>query len=596
VFLSVCFPNLEFPMHPRSLPLLAVALVAAPHLAAQPAPASLVEPAQLARWIQAGYRTEKGERVIILDALPDKDAVGTWFAGDADALRAPAIRQFGADSPQAKLITGMAQKGLLGHIPGALANTSHTGLEVMERTDGPAEIEHQVGTGAAIEKLLRSHGITTDDVVVITSSQQNPPVLCSPRLWWTLSYWGFPTAKLKLLDGGNKAWALSGHPLERGVKEPAVVPSSLRLPAPAERHLASRVSLEEMIQMVDSGQTVNGGVLLFDVRQPPVAFYLKDDRKADGSAGKDGVPDLFQVPGFQYHAEGKYFTRQGESTHYTLGEMLFSPRTVAPGSPVRAAFNGAAIPPVPEDNPYLTHPHMASATGKELPVALPLSQKPTAFEGIIRGARLVKTGAYDITLPALLGPDNRFKSAEALRALFAKAGVDGTRPVVLYCNTGALSSVYLYALQEICGFKNVRMYDGSWQEWGVLTAFEPSDGTFVRRDPVLTYPAAPALQPAFWIFSAQNAYLEWDGKQFVSAGLTPAEVKKHLKPSEALSGNLRWDTLHRSEHVVFRPTETLNQPGQFQTFNPSTDWPLVDIQPTFTGPADRIRREDAAFK
>ena len=574
--------------------LLPFALVAAPPPAPNlvATPASLVEPAQLDQWIKAGYRTEKGERVIILDAVPDQATIAAWFAGDADALRAPAIRQFGADAPQVKLITTMEQKGLLGHIPGARTNTSHTGLEVMERTDGPAKIEHQVATGSAIEKMLQSHGITAEDVVVITSSQQTQPVLCAPRLWWTLSYWGFSPEKVKLLDGGNRAWALSGHPLERGLKEPVAVPSSLRLPPPAERRLGSRVSLEEMIQMVDSGQTVNGGVLLFDVRQPPVAFYLKDAQKTNG---KDSGPALFQVPGFQYHAEGKYFTREGEATHFSLGEMLFSPKTVAPGSPVRVPFNGSAIPPVPEGNPFLAHPHAPAAGGKELPVALPLSQKPTAFEGIIRGAHLVKTGGYDITVPALLGPDNRFKSAEELRALFAKAGIDDTKPVVIYCNTGALSSAYIYALQEICGFKNIRMYDGSWQEWGVLTAFEPADGTFVRRDPVLTYPAAPALQPAFWIFSAQNAYLEWDGKQFVSAGLAPDEVKKHLKPSATLSGNLRWDTLHRSEHVVFRPMETVNQPAQFQTYNPATDWPLFDLQPEFKGKADLIRREDQAY-
>ncbi len=573
--------------------LLPFALVAAPPQAPSPVatPASLVEPAQLDQWIKAGYRTEKGERVVILDALPEKGAIDTWFAGNADALRAPAIRQFGADASQVKVITTMEQKGLLGHIPGALTNTSHTGLEVVDRTDGPAEIEHKVATGPAIEKLLQSHGISTEDVVVITSSQQTPPILCAPRLWWTLSYWGFSPEKIKLLDGGNKAWALSGHPLERGLKEPPAGTSSLHLPAPAERHLASRVSLEEMIQMVDSGQTVNGGVLLLDVRQPPVAFFLKGERRADGP-----IPNLFQVPGFQYHAEGKYFTRQGENTHFSISEMLFSPKTVAPGSPVRAPFNGSAIPPVPEDNPYLAHPHMTTAAGKELPVALPLSQKPTAFEGVIRGARLVKTGAYDITLPTLLGPDNRFKSPEELKALFAKAGVDGAKPVVLYCNTGAISSTYLYALQEICGFKNIRMYEGSWQEWGVLAAFEPADTTFVRRDPILTYPAAPALQPAFWIFSAPNAYLEWDGKQFVGTGLTPEDVRKHLKPSEAMSGNLRWDTLHRSEHVVFRPTETINQPAQFQTYNPATDWPMVDIQPTFQGTADRIRQEDSVYR
>ena len=561
-----------------------------------PAPASsLLEPAQLNRWIQAGFRTEKGERVVILDTLPGKDDQATLFAGQADALRAPLVKQFGEDSIQVRMITGLDKKGLLGHIQGARMNASHTGLEVMQRADGPAKVEHQVGNGPAIETLLRSHGITTQDVIVITSSQQTPPVLCAPRLWWTLSYWGFPAEKIKLLNGGNKAWALAGLPLVRGIGEAAVTASTFSLSELPVRHFESRVSLEEMLQMVDSGNTVNGDILLLDVRQPPVAFFLKDAQKADGSAGMDGIPDLFQVRGFQYHAEGKYFTREGETTQFSISDMLFSSKTVAPGTPVRAPFNGATNPPVPETNPYLIHGHVTTAAGNEAPLALPLSQKPTAFEGIIRGAHLVKTGTYDITLPTLLGPDNRFKSASELKIIFAKAGITGTKPVVLYCNTGALSSVYFYALQEICGFKNARMYDGSWLEWGALAAFAPTDGTFVRRDPVLTYPAAPALQPAFWIFSAENVYLEWDGKQFVSPGFTPAAVKQHLKPLAPLDGQWRWDTLHRSEHVVFRPSASTNDPSRFQTYNPATDWPMVGIQPDFKGKADRIQAEDQAY-
>ena len=582
-------------------PLTALLLVPIGILGAQdtaskvPAPAgSLLEPAQLNRWIQAGYRTEKGERVIILDALPGQEDQATLFAGQADALRAPLIKQFGEDSIQVRMIAGLDKKGLLGHIQGAQMNASHTGLEVMARTDGPAKIEHQVGNGPAIERLLRGHGITAQDVIVITSSQQTPPVLCAPRLWWTLNYWGFPAEKIKLLNGGNKAWALAGLPLKRGLEEPSVTPSTFSLSELPARHFEARVSLEDMLQMVDSGQTVNGGVLLFDVRQPPVAFFLKDAQKADGTLGKDGIPDLFQVRGFQYHAEGKYFTREGEATRFTMSDMLFSPKTVAPGSPVRAPFNGATNPPVAETNPFLIHGHVTTAAGTEAPLALPLSQKPTAFEGIIRGAHLVKTGAYDITLPSLLGPDNRFKSADELKALFAKAGITGTKPVVLYCNTGALSAVYFYALQEICGFRNVRMYDGSWMEWGALAAFEPTDGTFVRRDPVLTYPAAPALQPAFWIFSGENTYLEWDGKQFVSPGFTPVEVKQHLKPFDLLQGQLRWDTLHRSEHVVFRPSASTNRPDHFQTYNPKTDWPKTDLH-AFEGQANRIQVEDKAY-
>ncbi len=566
-------------------------------LATPPEPASsLVEPAQLAQWIKAGYRTGSGRRVVILDALPSPAELKAWYTGDPAALKVLMGRQYGPDSAQVRMISALDQKGLLGHVPGAQANTSHTGLEVMDRDEGPGSMEHEVGTGPAIEALLGQQGITLEDVVVIASAQQVPPALCGPRLWWTLTYWGFPADRLKLLDGGDKAWAMAGLPMERGPQKAEVKVSTFRLPPPPERRLDARVSLQEMIDLVDSGKTTNGSMVLLDVRQPPVAFFLKDVRRADGTAGADGTPDLFQVSGFQFYPEDRTFTREGQSARFSIGEMLFSPATVAPGAPVRAAFNPVALPPVPEDNSFLAHGHLRAASGQEVPLAVPLSQKPTDFEGIIRGAHLVKTGAYDITLPSLLGPDNRFKSREELLALFAKAGIAGTKPVVLYCNTGALSAVYVYALQEICGFKQIRMYDGSWQEWGSLAAFEPADGTFVRHDPVLTLPKAPAPMPAFWIFTAENHPLEWDGHRFTSPGFSPVDVQKHLRPREPMNGQLRWDTLHRSEHVVFRPTEAVNDPGHFQTYHAETDWPLVDLHPGFQGRADRIRQEDEAYR
>lgn len=582
----------------RTFPICAI-LLAVPGivLATAPGPtSSLVEPAQLAQWIKAGYRTESGRRVVILDALPSPAEVKAWYAGDPEALKALMARQYGPDSGQVHMVATLDQKGLLGHIPGAQANTSHTGLEVMDRDEGPGSMEHEVGTGPAIEALLSQQGITPEDVVVIANAQQVPPALCGPRLWWTLTYWGFPADRLKLLNGGDKAWAMAGLPLERGSQKTAVKATTFHLPAPPARHLDSRVSLDEMIRLVDSGQTADGSMLLLDVRQPPVAFFLKDARKADGATGPDGVPDLLQVPGFRFHPEDRAFTREGQATRFSLSEMLFSPATVPPGAPVRATFNPTALPPVPEDNPFLTHGHLHVASGGEVPLAFPLSQKPTDFEGIIRGAHLVKTAAYDITLPSLVGPDNRFKAKEELKALFARAGITGTKPVVLYCNTGALSAVYVYALQEICGFKNIRMYDGSWQEWGSLAAFEPADGTFVRHDPVLTLPKAPAPMPAFWIFTAENHPLEWDGHRFTSPGFSTADVQKHLRPREPMNGQLRWDTLHRSEHVVFRPTEAVNDPGHFQTYHSATDWPRVELHPDFQGTADRVRKEDQAYR
>lgn len=58
----------------------------------------------------------------------------------------------------------------------------------------------------------------------------------------------------------------------------------------------------------------------------------------------------------------------------------------------------------------------------------------------------------------LLPPDR-------LAAAFAAAGVDTARPVVTTCGSGVSAAVLWLAL-DILGRPPVRLYDGSWSEWG----------------------------------------------------------------------------------------------------------------------------------
>lgn len=150
-------------------------------LAAQQ-PGSLVEPAQLKKWIDNGYRTEKGERVVIVDVVTVESDRDSWFAGNADTLKTMTARRYGERSPQYRLIGELDRRGALGHIPGAIISISHTGHEVTGRNDGPLEAEHEIGTGPLIDKLLRNSGITRGDVIVITSAKQIPWMSCPPRL------------------------------------------------------------------------------------------------------------------------------------------------------------------------------------------------------------------------------------------------------------------------------------------------------------------------------------------------------------------------------------------------------------------------------
>ncbi len=61
--------------------------------------------------------------------------------------------------------------------------------------------------------------------------------------------------------------------------------------------------------------------------------------------------------------------------------------------------------------------------------------------------------------------DGTFKSVEELKALYAAVGVDGTKPVIVYCRIGERASHTWFVLSELLGYE-VALYDGSWTEWG----------------------------------------------------------------------------------------------------------------------------------
>ena len=64
--------------------------------------------------------------------------------------------------------------------------------------------------------------------------------------------------------------------------------------------------------------------------------------------------------------------------------------------------------------------------------------------------------------------DGRFRSADALREMYAERGVHPDDDVVTYCRIGERSALTWFTLHELLGYESVRHYDGSWVEWGNL--------------------------------------------------------------------------------------------------------------------------------
>lgn len=73
-------------------------------------------------------------------------------------------------------------------------------------------------------------------------------------------------------------------------------------------------------------------------------------------------------------------------------------------------------------------------------------------------------GSLNLPFGEVYASDGTFKSPAELRDLFEAAGVDLTRPLVTSCGSGVTASVLLFAA-HLAGKNDVRLYDGSWQEW-----------------------------------------------------------------------------------------------------------------------------------
>ena len=75
-------------------------------------------------------------------------------------------------------------------------------------------------------------------------------------------------------------------------------------------------------------------------------------------------------------------------------------------------------------------------------------------------------GAVNLPSSYAYNPDGTFKTVPELSAMInINIGDDQTKEIITYCDTGKFCTAWSFIMTELFGYSNVKVYDGSSQEW-----------------------------------------------------------------------------------------------------------------------------------
>ena len=73
--------------------------------------------------------------------------------------------------------------------------------------------------------------------------------------------------------------------------------------------------------------------------------------------------------------------------------------------------------------------------------------------------------AIHLSFKDVLDADKAFKTKAELEKVMAAYGVSADSPIIVSCQSGKRAAVLYVAFTSVLGYKNVKMYDGSYNEW-----------------------------------------------------------------------------------------------------------------------------------
>lgn len=97
--------------------------------------------------------------------------------------------------------------------------------------------------------------------------------------------------------------------------------------------------------------------------------------------------------------------------------------------------------------------------------------EPGLDHGAERHGRI--PGAKHLFYAELLNQNDTFKNATELENIFKNIGITSNTKdeIVVYCRLSHRATLVWFCMKNILGIDNVKIYDGSWTEWGSIVGF-----------------------------------------------------------------------------------------------------------------------------
>jgi thiosulfate/3-mercaptopyruvate sulfurtransferase len=183
--------------------------------------------------------------------------------------------------------------------------------------------------------------------------------------------------------------------------------------------------------------------------------------------GRDDSIVVYDNSPIRTAARGWFMLRHFGAAHVAILDGGFQ-KWVAEGRPMETgepARRAALFYPMPHDEVVTkaqilagNHEPLLDARGKPRFEGAEVDPRPGVAPGHIPGAR-------NLPFSALYNEDGTFRSMDEMRDLFDRAGMDSTKPLIASCGSGVTANSLIFAA-HLLGNDGVKLYDGSWSEWG----------------------------------------------------------------------------------------------------------------------------------